>query len=581
MAYEVLARKWRPQQFDDVVGQDHVTQTLANAIASDRIAHAYLFVGPRGIGKTSIARIFAKALNCLEKGPTDHPCDQCDSCKEVMAGRSLDVIEIDGASNTGVDNVRDLRDTVKFAPARAKFKIYIIDEVHMLSASAFNALLKTLEEPPPHVKFFFATTEPEKILPTIISRCQRFDLRRISVPDIVERLDLIAKADNVKVDNDALLAIARGSEGGLRDAESALDQLIAFCGKTICEKDVLGVFGLVARETMEQLAENVLTGNVKELIQIVGDLDRAGKDLQRLVLEVMDHFRMLLVCINVDDPGSGLDLTPQQVETMQKQAALTDTSKLLRITEVLTDAESRMRYTLSRRTLLETALIRCAKAATLVSLDEVLRRLNELRAGGDEAAAPQEKAEARKRPAAPYVETARVRESPVEAPAKTPAAVPAKTPAAEPSKELALLTTGWHDIVSVVSRIAVSARGALLDARPVNVDDTTVTIGLDASFSEEIDSFKSPRIRAAVQRAVSRALGRDVAVAFTIAEDRPVDQPAVPSASYDIAASEPDRVKESAAPAKKARKGFGDWNQEPAVQEVLEMFSGTIVDVRE
>lgn len=577
MAYEVLARKWRPQQFGDVVGQDHVTQTLANAIASDRIAHAYLFVGPRGIGKTSIARIFAKALNCLEKGPTDQPCDTCDSCKEVMAGRSLDVIEIDGASNTGVDNVRDLRDTVKFAPARAQFKIYIIDEVHMLSASAFNALLKTLEEPPPHVKFFFATTEPEKILPTIISRCQRFDLRRISVPDIVERLDLIAKADKVKVDNDALLAIARGAEGGLRDAESALDQLIAFCGKTICEKDVLGVFGLVARETMERLAENVLTGNVKELIQIVGDLDRGGKDLQRLVLEVMDHFRMLLVCINVDDPGSGLDLTPQQVETMQKQAALTDTSKLLRITEVLTDAESRMRYTLSRRTLLETALIRCAKAATLVSLDEVLRRLNELRAGGGDMTAPvappQEKAEARKRPAAPYIEKAKVREAPVEAPAKTPDAAP--------SEELALLTTGWHDIVSVVSRIAVSARGALLDARPVNVDDTTVTIGLDASFSEEIDSFKSPRIRAAVTRAVSRALGRDVAVAFTIAEDRPVEQPAAPPESYEITSSEPERVKESATPPKKARKGFGDWNQEPAVQQVLEMFSGTIVDVRE
>ena len=257
MPYEVLARRWRPQQFDDVVGQSHVTQTLGNAIASGRLAHAYLLVGPRGIGKTSIARILAKALNCA-KGPTVTPCDTCDSCTEIMAGRSLDVMEIDGASNNGVEQVRDLRESVKYAPMRGAFKVYIIDEVHMLSASAFNALLKTLEEPPPHVKFVFATTEPEKILPTIISRCQRFDLRRIPLALIVERLRLIAKDEKIAVDEEALLAIARGAEGGLRDAESALDQLIAFKGKTISEADVLSVFGLVSRAVLEDLAGKTL-----------------------------------------------------------------------------------------------------------------------------------------------------------------------------------------------------------------------------------------------------------------------------------------------------------------------------------
>ncbi|MBT3193353.1 MAG: DNA polymerase III subunit gamma/tau, partial [Verrucomicrobia bacterium] len=325
MAYEVLARKWRPQQFDDVVGQDHVTQTLKNAISSNRIHHAYLFVGPRGIGKTSVARIFAKALNCLDGGPTATPCDKCGSCLEIMKGTSLDVLEIDGASNNGVDQVRELRETVKFAPTRSKFKLYIIDEVHMLSTAAFNALLKTLEEPPPHVKFMFATTEPEKVLATIVSRCQRFDLRRISVPKIVERLELIAEADGISADSDALLAIARGAEGGLRDAESAFDQLISFKGKEIAEDDVLSVFGLVSRSTLEQLAEHVLTGDIKGLIGIVGELDASGKDLRRLVIEIMAHFRNLLICLNVDDPSENLDLTSEQIATLSAQAKLTNT----------------------------------------------------------------------------------------------------------------------------------------------------------------------------------------------------------------------------------------------------------------
>ena len=293
MGYEVLARKWRPQQFDDVVGQEHVTRTLRNAIEANRIAHAYLFVGPRGIGKTSLARIFAKALNC-QTGMTPTPCDQCDSCREITAGTGLDVLEIDGASNNGVDQVRDLRETVKYAPAHSRFKIYIIDEVHMLSAAAFNALLKTLEEPPPHVKFLFATTEVDKILATIISRCQRFDLRRIPLAGIMDRLRHIASAEKVVVDEDALSAIARGSEGGLRDAESALDQLIAFKGERIGEADVLSVFGLVSRDLLERLVEGVLRGDIPTLMRLVAELDAAGKDFQRLLVDVLYLFRDLL-----------------------------------------------------------------------------------------------------------------------------------------------------------------------------------------------------------------------------------------------------------------------------------------------
>src|SRR5881394_37806 len=271
MSYQVIARKYRPQRFSDVIGQEHVTQTLSNAIEQKRIAHAYLFCGPRGTGKTTIARIFAKCLNCTG-GPKVDFDDKDPRCQEIAEGRSLDVLEIDGASNNGVEQVRELRETCKYAPASAKFKIYIIDEVHMLSTAAFNALLKTLEEPPAHVKFLFATTDPEKVLPTILSRCQRFDLRRIPASLIVQQLTKIAKEEKVTIDDPGLYAIARGAEGAMRDAESTLDQLISFCGNKIEEADVLSMFGLAAQRQIVELARCVLAGEVEKALRQLNDL---------------------------------------------------------------------------------------------------------------------------------------------------------------------------------------------------------------------------------------------------------------------------------------------------------------------
>lgn len=584
MGYEVLARKWRPQLFEDVVGQRHVTDTLSNAIKQDRLAHAYLFVGPRGIGKTSIARIFAKALNC-EKGPTVTPCGKCDSCREIAAGTNLDVLEIDGASNNGVEQVRDLRDSVMYAPARGKYKIYIIDEVHMLSNAAFNALLKTLEEPPAHVKFFFATTEPDKILTTIISRCQRFDLKRIAVTEIVERLRLIASEESVSVSEDALIAVARGAEGGLRDAESALDQLIAFRGSSIDEEDVLAVFGLVSRTGLEALAEGVLKGDLKSVIRLVDDFDRAGKDLTRLLGELVDHFRSLLVALNVDQIDEVMELTPGQKDVIKQQASLTDTAKLLRVMGVLSQASDRLRFTLSPKTLLETALIKAGRVATVVSLEEILREINLLK--GSIQSDPKKKDDrlnvAAEEPA-PDLSAKQDRpgaaDKEPEADALASEGQHTLPAAPDAGGLLEKVIVKWGAVVDKVGLISVAAKAGLADARPVRVEGSEVVIGFDPDFAHEMDRFKNLRNRKALEKALERELGRKVSVSLEVAKGSfPVIPQTDTAASGDGAGRKPAEAEGRGVSGKKRTKN--ELIDEPSVQKALEMFDGSIMEIRD
>ncbi|HSH08864.1 MAG TPA: DNA polymerase III subunit gamma/tau [Oceanipulchritudo sp.] len=364
--YQVIARRWRPQCFEDIVGQDHIVRTLRNAIETKRIAHAYLFVGPRGTGKTSTARVFAKALNA-EGGPNINPSDDSSISQAIMNGSCMDVIEIDGASNNSVDQIRDLREECQYAPAQCTFKIYIIDEVHMLSASAFNALLKTLEEPPPHVKFIFATTEAQKVLATIISRCQRFEFRPISEEVLVERLTQIAKSEEVTVAAGALKSIARLASGGMRDAQSILDQMISFCGNDISEADVLDVYGLVGGDRIAELGKAMSEGDYPKLVQLVETFSAEGRDLYRVLLDVQVLVReALMEAIQ----GGG---------TSARLGASLPSESLLRMLDSLQQSEIPLQKGLSEKVNFEVALLRAVEASQVRALDNLIRELRGLK----------------------------------------------------------------------------------------------------------------------------------------------------------------------------------------------------------
>jgi len=381
MSYQVIARKWRPQTFADLVGQQHVTETLANAIKNNRVAHAYIFSGARGVGKTTAARILAKAMNCV-KGPTAEPCGECDSCKEIAAGTSLDVIEIDAASNRGIDQIRELREMVRYAPAASRSKVVILDEAHMLTGEASNALLKTLEEPPDRVVFVMATTQPEDLADTIRSRSQHFHFRALTFAEISGRLEEIARKENLQIEPGAMAVIARMAEGSLRDALSLLEQARAYCGDTIPDKEVRELLGVVPEDALNELVGAIAEGSADRALGLVHTFQKEGRNLQHFCREAIRHMRNLLIARVCGADSDLIAATADQRPALEKAAAQFSEEDLTRFFQILLQTDDDLRRKPDPRVHLEMGLLRLINAARLAPLEELLTELKSGAPGG-------------------------------------------------------------------------------------------------------------------------------------------------------------------------------------------------------
>lgn len=489
MSYLVLARKWRPQTFSDLIGQEHVSQTLKNAIDTGRVAHAFLFTGARGVGKTSSARILAKTLNC-EQGPTTEPCNSCPACKEITDGNSVDVFEIDGASNNGVDEIRELRDNVKYLPSHSRYKIFIIDEVHMLSNSAFNALLKTLEEPPPHIKFIFATTEPHKVPITILSRCQRFDFKRIPLAMIVARLRYIVDQEQVSMSDTALAMVARKGDGSMRDSLSTLDQVLAFCGENVDDAAVVDILGVVDRQLLIEVVRFIIARDTAGLMALIARVDASGCNMRNFCNELIVQMRALLLLNSAPKSADLLDLSELEIKESLDLARGCDLVTLQRFISILLKTDSEMAHSSFSRLLLEMALIRMATISPVVSVDELLGKLNALTVRGNIV------------PLAADPSPANYRPSTEKVPARSEASMPQATgttahraAAPAPVHRPAASERNWQGFVVFVKARRPMLGAKLEKASPLQTDDKSLRIGypngtLELSMMQEEESRK-------------------------------------------------------------------------------------------
>ena len=540
--YLVFARKWRPQTFADVVGQEHITRTLQNAITSGRIAHAFLFIGSRGIGKTTTARILAKALNCLSaEAPTCHPCDTCDNCRSIAAGNSLDVIEIDGASNNSVDDVREIREHVRLVPSRSRYKVYIIDEVHQLSPGAFNALLKTIEEPPPHAIFILATTEAHKVPATIISRCQRFDFRRVATDRICVLLQRILDQEKIRCAPEALQAIARAAEGGIRDAESILDQLVSYCSGEITFQDVFDVLGLVDWRVMHDLCDAICEKDIARELSLIESVVVAGKDLAQFVQDILRYFRNLLVC-NTGAAKTLLSLPDDEIAAMQERAKRFTLMQLIRMVEQFAELTKGFDSQLAQRVALEALLIRISKRAVEISVDTVIEKIMQLSEGSTAVSA---------RPVPPIT---------AEPPRK---AAPAQSRIDATPRNLPDV---WASVVERATLDKVSLKVSLEQGKATGINDEAVIIQFPSSSARYI--VEKPENRQAIEEALCAVTANLKTFRGEVTADVSERPGAVPERQPSSASGR--------ANADEARTALKD----PHIAKVVDVFKGRVVEVK-
>lgn len=546
MSYQVLARRCRPQSFEDVIGQQHVTRTLRNAIREGRIAHAFLFCGERGVGKTSIARILAKALNC-NKGPLEQPCNECPSCREITAGTAIDVHEIDGASNTSVDDVRVLRENVRYMPSRDRYKIYIIDEVHMLSKPAFNALLKTLEEPPPHVIFMFATTEPEKIPDTIISRCLRFDLKRIATQEIIGHMEALVAQENISISKRALYLIARTAEGSMRDAQSLLDRILSYCPGEVRDADVEELLGRVDRGVLGKITEALIAEDAPACLETLNSIYESGFDLRQFYYAYLEHLRDLMV-VKVSGKSSGwMDLPEEELKAAEQLSAPCSAEDLQRYFRIWFSAEDEISRSPLPKIALEMCLLEMIRARRAIPVDEVLQRLEALQQQL-ESGAPQRAAAA-----AAHVSRATysVREEPASAkPGPAPRPQP-EAPAGERDAGAFLSFVRQHSLplAAQLEHGHLRLRGA---------DELIIEFPVDSFYLENI---KDPDTQKKIKQ-----LGEEF-------YKRPLRITVAAGARNAASSADDDREQER----KKKRQ---EALRNPLVQKIIDVFDGEIIDVR-
>jgi len=542
MSYIVFARKYRPQGFDEIIGQSHITTILKNAISQDRVAHAYLFTGPRGVGKTTTARIFAKALNC-EKGPTIKPCNTCTACQEITKATSLDILEIDGASNRGIDEIRNLRENVKFSPSKGKFKIYIIDEVHMLTPEAFNALLKTLEEPPPHVKFIFATTQPHKVPSTILSRCQRFDFRRIATRDILGNLKQIAKEENIGIKDEALGLIAKYSDGSLRDAQVTLDQIASFSSGKVGEDDVTRMLGLVDDEILFGLSGAIGKKDAHLALKIIDRISNEGKDIVQVVLAMIEHFRNIAIIKVASDAGPLIDAGSDKIEAYRQESQKFTVEEILYVIYTMSNTIDFIRKTSLARIPLEAAVVKLARRDSIVGLAQMAGKVEAL---GKET---------------PRLQKTEYREQSTENRAQ-------KTENAPPAKpgNLDEIADSWTAVVNYVKSRKISVGSYLQEGYPVNIDAKSICIGFpkECQFHKEVlESAENKRL---IEDAIKGVLNLGLKVVLTVSED------------VAIKGRGQNGGTEDAAGAAELADAAGEPKKEvdPIIKSALEIFGGAV-----